>query len=181
MNNTFTYKPELDAIIEEYSLKVYGDKVGTKFCPKSKVETLRGLIAKYKAELMEYIPAKDAYEKAEEERKTANFNAVAGVQELREARRTFHADREKFTRQWERGDVITASTKSGETVKALEEKYPLAVFALKVDGERYGRNYEIAGIAQRAYDRIREGEDVEKVKADYDADKSAFADRHLWD
>lgn len=182
MNTSFERNPELDKMIDEYHLSVYpGGKVGTKWCPNSKLPTLKKLLLAHKSELLTYIPARERWEKEEEARKVRNFESIPGLRELRTAREKFAEHRRKFQAAWERGDGRLPGPDNGPELEALEREYPDAVFALTVYAERTKTNVELAGIAKRAYERLRDGEPIAAVRADYDAEKSAFAERHLWD
>lgn len=58
MITKFERKPELDALINEYHLELSsGGKVGTKYCPKSKIPALKAVLTERKTDLLEYIPA----------------------------------------------------------------------------------------------------------------------------
>lgn len=143
-------------------------------------EQIRQEIVAAKPEILAYLAEQREKVRAENKRKEDNFNAIPGVQELREARRQLAEFRRAFNRAFEQGDG-RYPTKPNVDEKKLSQQYPAAVFALKVEYETGRSNYELSDIAQQAYDSLREGENWETVKAKYDAEKEKFVERHIWD
>lgn len=56
-----------------------------------------------------------------------------------------------------------------------------AVFALDMEYKKGSANYELAGIAEKAYNALCNGEAWEAVKKQYDKDNDEFVLRHVWD
>lgn len=133
-----------------------------------------------KPEILAYLAEQREKIRAENKRKEDNFNAIPGVPELREARRQMAEYRRKFNQAFERGDGLYPMPPQIDDTK-IAEQYPSAVFALQVENETMRSNYELSGIAQRAYDALREGENWEKVKKIFDAEKTEFVNKHIWD
>lgn len=130
-----------------------------------------------KPEILAYF----ADERAEREHRRQTFEEIPGVKELRTARAEWKEWRIDYDEAWERGEGRYPAAPQSD-VAAIAAKYPAAVFALKVEGERlYSANYELTAIASKAYDALCSGEPYEQVRAAYDADTDAFVERHIWD
>lgn len=55
------------------------------------------------------------------------------------------------------------------------------MFALDMEYKKGSANYELAGIAEKAYNALCNGEAWEAVKKQYDKDNDEFVLRHVWD
>lgn len=143
-------------------------------------EQIYNEIVAAKPEILAYLAEQREQIRAENKRKEDNFNAIPGVPELREARRQMAEYRRKFNQAFEQEDGRFPTAPNVDDTK-IAEQYPSAVFALQVENEMCRSNHELSGIAQRAYDSLREGENWEKVKKVYDDEKGRFVQRHIWD
>ena len=146
---------DIKSMIERYQITdCHNGNIGiynTKGITQEEVRTIKAA----KPEILAYFAAEREAQEAEQEWRRRNFEAIEGLVELRDARAAH--------------------------VKALETKYPAAVFALSMEQRNYGSNYELAAMAKRAYDALCDGQDWQEVKATYDAENSAFTERHSWD
>ena len=172
-------KQEIQMMVEHYGLMKVGDKLRITQ-NKDEARDNLGTIKTAKAEIMAYLEAEAERKLEEMERKNRTFYAIPGVRALDDARIEWAEWHRKFNEAMDRGDPQIPS-KPASDIEALE-KNVLAVWALQTKWEAlHSTNYEISAIGQRAYEALRNGEDPEKVKAEYDAEKAAFVERHQWD
>ncbi|MEE0095969.1 MAG: hypothetical protein UEU47_05910 [Oscillospiraceae bacterium] len=171
---------DIKSMIERYQITdCHNGNIGiynTKGITQEEVRTIKAA----KPEILAYFAAEREAQEAEQEWRRRNFEAIEGLVELRDARAARAKWQREFNRIMERGDSIFPAAPTAD-VKALETKYPAAVFALSMEQRNYGSNYELAAMAKRAYDALCDGQDWQEVKATYDAENSAFTERHSWD
>ena len=144
-------------------------------------------IVSSKPEILQYFNAIREEEMKQEaarmEREAARKEAIEsipGVKEIRAASQEYDDYREEFSRCMERGDGILPATPKTD-LDALRKQYPGAVFVLELYDKTHSANDEISAIARKAYSALADGESVETVKAQYDADMDAFSEKHIWD
>ena len=170
---------EMQSMIEHYGLIKVDDKLRI---TKNNAEATINIdaIKAAKPEIIAYLEAEVERMAAESARKDETFYSIPGVRELSEARREWAKWHQEFNAAMDRGDPRIPATPEID-LEALE-KNGMAVWALNVKYEaQQSQNYEISAIGERAYEALRNGEDPEKVKAAYDAEKKAFVERHQWD
>ena len=148
---------------------------------KSKEEKKQ--IGEHKAEILAYLKREEEKKKEEYLRKTSFFESIPGVKEIRKAREEWRDYQFEFQRAFERGTGRYPDSPSIDAagIKKLEEQYPEAVFALDMEYKKGSANYELAGIAEKAYNALCNGEAWEAVKKQYDKDNDEFVLRHVWD
>lgn len=181
---------EIKRLVSRWNLML--DKEGRLFArlrkapPKEVLETIRA----NKEDITAYIKAEDekkeAAEKAASElrrKREAAFHAIPGVNEILDVRKKISDDQDAFECAWRSGSGIYPK-KSGVTtsnLKALEEKYPVAKFAIEVSGYTHRANPEIYAMEKRAYEALCDGVPFEEVKAAYEQEDKDFVMRHAWD
>lgn len=140
-------------------------------------------IGEHKAEILAYLKREQEKKKEEYLRKTSFFESIPGVKEIRKAREEWGDYQFEFQRAFERGTGRYPDSPSIDAagIKKLEEQYPEAVFALDMEYKKGSANYELAGIAEKAYNALCNGEAWEAVKKQYDKDNDEFVLRHVWD
>ena len=140
-------------------------------------------IGEHKAEILAYLKREEEKKKEEYLRKTSFFESIPGVKEIRKAREEWRDYQFEFQRAFERGTGRYPDSPSIDAagIKKLEEQYPEAVFALDMEYKKSSANYELAGIAEKAYNALCNGEAWEAVKKQYDKDNDEFVLRHVWD
>jgi hypothetical protein len=140
-------------------------------------------IGEHKAEILAYLKREEEKKKEEYLRKTSFFESIPGVKEIRKAREEWGDYQFEFQRAFERGTGRYPDSPSIDAagIKKLEEQYPEAVFALDMEYKKGSANYELAGIAEKAYNALCNGEAWEAVKKQYDKDNDEFVLRHVWD
>ena len=140
-------------------------------------------IGEHKAEILAYLKREEEKKKEEYLRKTSFFESIPGVKEIRKAREEWGDYQFEFQRAFERGTGRYPDSPSIDAagIKKLEEQYPEAVFALDLEYKKGSANYELAGIAEKAYNALCNGEAWEAVKKQYDKDNDEFVLRHVWD
>lgn len=140
-------------------------------------------IGEHKAEILAYLKREEEKKKEEYLRKTSFFESITGVKEIRKAREEWGDYQFEFQRAFERGTGRYPDSPSIDAagIKKLEEQYPEAVFALDMEYKKGSANYELAGIAEKAYNALCNGEAWEAVKKQYDKDNDEFVLRHVWD
>lgn len=140
-------------------------------------------IGEHKAEILAYLKREEEKKKEEYLRKTSFFESIPGVKEIRKAREEWGDYQFEFQRAFERGTGRYPDSPSIDAagIKKLEEQYPEAVFALDMEYKKGSANYELAGIAEKAYNALCNGETWEAVKKQYDKDNDEFVLRHVWD
>lgn len=157
---------------------------------KNMTEDEKNQIKANKAEILAYLQkieaekaAKEEAEKAEYLRKKAVFEAIPGVKEIRKAREDWEDYRYEFQKAFERGNgrYPAPPAVDSKEIKKLEETHPAAVFALEMESQKHNANYELAAIAEKAYDALCNEENWEEVKKQYEKDKHEFVLRHVWD
>lgn len=177
---------KMQNLIDTYALFV---TIKGQLATKKKVDTkrLRAEVGPHKEEIIAYIRAqkKAEYDAAmsKANQRTATFEAIPGVAEIREARRRLSEQDAALTRMVESG----SSTMQGidaptlDEMAALEARYPDAVYALKVQKEaQTTRNDELYDIWNDAYDALRDGQDPQTVKAETDERLASFTAAHAW-
>lgn len=120
-------------------------------------------------------------ELAQVRREMAVFDALPGVAEVREVERAWEDYHDAFDRMMASGDGIMTEQVPSIRIEEVKSRYPNAAWALAINSERYSLNAEIADIADRAFQRVVSGEDLEIVKAAYEAEKNEFVFKHVWD
>ena len=182
-------------MVEKYEIKDNRD--GRIRAYHVKTDEEKKQIGEHKAEILAYLKGEltftelvRAYLKREEEkkkeeylRKTSFFESIPGVKEIRKAREEWRDYQFEFQRAFERGTGRYPDSPSIDAagIKKLEEQYPEAVFALDMEYKKGSANYELAGIAEKAYNALCNGEAWEAVKKQYDKDNDEFVLRHVWD
>ncbi|WP_419577308.1 hypothetical protein [Roseburia hominis] len=168
-------------MVEKYEIKDNRD--GRIRAYHVKTDEEKKQIGEHKAEILAYLKREE--EKKEEEylRKTSFFESIPGVKEIRKAREEWRDYQFEFQRAFERGTGRYPDSPSIDAagIKKLEEQYPEAVFALDMEYKKGSANYELAGIAEKAYNALCNGEAWEAVKKQYDKDNDEFVLRHVWD
>lgn len=176
-------KTEIRNIIDKYGLFRHGDKVATRkkgVDPKAFVAE----VGPAKAEILIYWEEEEKAQRGLRELKERNFESIEGVREIREARRAYYRMESQNYKAWERGDGIYIDCrKEEETLKAVEAKYPLAVWALDIQHrvEEHGSMTDQAFINNRAYESLRAGDDPKQVKDRYEKETAENVDKHIWD
>lgn len=148
-----------------------------------KTDEQKKQIGEHKAEILAYLKREEEKKKEEYLRKTSFFESIPGVKEIRKAREEWGDYQFEFQRAFERGTGRYPDSPSIDAagIKKLEEQYPEAVFALDMEYKKGSANYELAGIAEKAYNALCNGEAWEAVKKQYDKDNDEFVLRHVWD
>lgn len=133
-------------------------------------------IGEHKAEILAYLKREEEKKKEEYLRKTSFFESIPGVKEIRKAREEWGDYQFEFQRAFERGTGRYPDSPSIDAagIKKLEEQYPEAVFALDMEYKKGSANYELAGIAEKAYNALCNGEAWEAVKKQYDKDNDEY-------
>lgn len=171
---------EIKSMIERYQITdCHNGNIGiynTKGITQAEVQAIKSA----KPEILTYFAAEREAQKAEQERRQRNLEAIDGLVELRDARIGRAKWQREFNRIMERGDSIFPAAPTAD-IKSLEEKYPAAVFALSMEQRSYGPNAELAAMAKRAYEALCDGQNWQKVRAAYDSENAAFVERHVWD
>lgn len=168
-------------MIEKYEIKDNRD--GRIRAYHVKTDEEKKQIGEHKAEILAYLKREEEKKKEEYLRKTSFFESIPGVKEIRKAREEWRDYQFEFQRAFERGTGRYPDSPSIDAagIKKLEEQYPEAVFALDMEYKKGGANYELAGIAEKAYNALCNGEAWEAVKKQYDKDNDEFVLRHVWD
>lgn len=171
-------KEIIKATIEKYGLK---DPRNGKIMVTKNQKEAASVVPPMKAEILAYWEEERETKKAEEERKQNTFLGIPGVRAIKDARAEWGRYKSEFDRVMHSGGSVFPAKPSVD-LAALEESNPLAVWALSVEHQaRYGANVELSSIAKEAYNALRAGNDPEAVWDEYNAAKSAFAQRHFWD
>ena len=63
----------------------------------------------------------------------------------------------------------------------LEQKYPDAVFALRIISNPFINDREVGAIQMEAYSAILDGKTIADVRYKYDRQMDAYVARHNWD
>ena len=157
-------------MVEKYEIK--DNREGRIRAYHVKTEEEKKQIGEHKAEILAYL-----------KRETSFFESIPGVKEMRKAREEWRDYQFEFQRAFERGTGRYPDSPSIDAagIKKLEEQYPEAVFALDMEYKKGSANYELAGIAEKAYNALCNGETWEAVKKQYDKDNDEFVLRHVWD
>ena len=168
-------------MVEKYEIKDNRD--GRIRAYHVKTDEEKKQIGEHKAEILAYLKREEEKKKEEYLRKTSFFESIAGVKEIRKAREEWRDYQFEFQRAFERGTGRYPDSPSIDAagIKKLEEQYPEAVFALDMEYKKGSANYELAGIAEKAYNALCNGEAWEAVKKQYDKDNDEFVLRHVWD
>lgn len=168
-------------MIEKYEIKDNRD--GRIRAYHVKTDEEKKQIGEHKAEILAYLKREEEKKKEEYLRKTSFFESIPGVKEIRKAREEWRDYQFEFQRAFERGTGRYPDSPSIDAagIKKLEEQYPEAVFALDMEYKKGSANYELAGIAEKAYNALCNGEAWEAVKKQYDKDNDEFVLRHVWD
>ena len=177
-------REEIQALIEKYKLFVKDGNVGTWRTGDVDRETFVAEVGPHKAEIIEFFDEQKRAILERRERQHANLYAIPGVPELREARRKDSARHDALTRMVDSGSGIMpdVDAPSAEELAALEEKYPLAVFALEAEYRANTvRNYELSAIWRNAYNALLDGQDAAEVKKLTETALMGFTASHIWD
>ena len=168
-------------MVEKYEIKDNRD--GRIRAYHVKTDEEKKQIGEHKAEILAYLKREEEKKKEEYLRKTSFFESIPGVKEIRKAREEWRDYQFEFQRAFERGTGRYPDSPSIDAagIKKLEEQYPEAVFALDMEYKKGSANYELAGIAGKAYNALCNGEAWEAVKKQYDKDNDEFVLRHVWD
>lgn len=168
-------------MVEKYEIKDNRD--GRIRAYHVKTDEEKKQIGEHKAEILAYLKREEEKKKEEYLRKTSFFESIPGVKEIRKAREEWRDYQFEFQRAFERGTGRYPDSPSIDAagIKKLEEQYPEAVFALDMEYKKGSANYELAGIAEKAYNALCKGEAWEAVKKQYDKDNDEFVLRHVWD
>lgn len=168
-------------MVEKYEIKDNRD--GRIRAYHVKTDEEKKQIGEHKAEILAYLKREEEKKKEEYLRKTSFFESIPGVKEIRKAREEWRDYQFEFQRAFERGTGRYPDSPSIDAagIKKLEEQYPEAVFALDMEYKNGSANYELAGIAEKAYNALCNGEAWEAVKKQYDKDNDEFVLRHVWD
>lgn len=168
-------------MVEKYEIKDNRD--GRIRAYHVKTDEEKKQIGEHKAEILAYLKREEEKKKEEHLRKTSFFESIPGVKEIRKAREEWRDYQFEFQRAFERGTGRYPDSPSIDAagIKKLEEQYPEAVFALDMEYKKGSANYELAGIAEKAYNALCNGETWEAVKKQYDKDNDEFVLRHVWD
>ena len=168
-------------MVEKYEIKDNRD--GRIRAYHVKTDEEKKQIGEHKAEILAYLKREEEKKKEEYLRKTSFFESIPGVKEIRKAREEWRDYQFEFQRAFERGTGRYPDSPSIDAagIKKLEEQYPEAVFALDMEYKKASANYELAGIAEKAYNALCNGEAWEAVKKQYDKDNDEFVLRHVWD
>lgn len=129
-------------------------------------------VGENKAAILAYFDAEEKAAREKSEREYATFQAIPGVKEIQESRRQYADWKVEFDRMMETGSsqMPYVEHKSPDEMAALEEQYPLAVFALEAQHRAcYTANLRLGSIWAKTYQDILDGQDVAAVKADHDA------------
>ena len=168
-------------MVEKYEIKDNRD--GRIRAYHVKTDEEKKQIGEHKAEILAYLKREEEKKKEEYLRKTSFFESIPGVKEIRKAREEWRDYQFEFQRAFERGTGRYPDSPSIDAagIKKLEEQYPEAVFTLDMEYKKGSANYELAGIAEKAYNALCNGEAWEAVKKQYDKDNDEFVLRHVWD
>ena len=168
-------------MVEKYEIKDNRD--GRIRAYHVKTDEEKKQIGEHKAEILAYLKREEEKKKEEYLRKTSFFESIPGVKEIRKAREEWRDYQFEFQRAFERGTGRYPDSPSIDAagIKKLEEQYLEAVFALDMEYKKGSANYELAGIAEKAYNALCNGEAWEAVKKQYDKDNDEFVLRHVWD
>lgn len=168
-------------MVEKYEIKDNRD--GRIRAYHVKTDEEKKQIGEHKAEILAYLKREEEKKKEEYLRKTSFFESIPGVKEIQKAREEWRDYQFEFQRAFERGTGRYPDSPSIDAagIKKLEEQYPEAVFALDMEYKKGSANYELAGIAEKAYNALCNGEAWEAVKKQYDKDNDEFVLRHVWD
>lgn len=168
-------------MVEKYEIKDNRD--GRIRAYHVKTDEEKKQIGEHKAEILAYLKREEEKKKEEYLRKTSFFESIPGVKEIRKAREEWRDYQFEFQRAFERGTGRYPDSPSIDAagIKKLEEQYPEAVFALDMEYKKGSANYELVGIAEKAYNALCNGEAWEAVKKQYDKDNDEFVLRHVWD
>lgn len=172
---------DIKKMIEKYEIK---DNRDGRICAYHvKTDDEKKNIGEHKAEILAYLKEEEKKKKEEYLKKTSFFESIPGVKEIRKAREEWGDYQFEFQRAFERGTGRYPDSPSIDAagIKKLEEQYPGAVFALDIKNKKSSANYELAGIAEKAYNALCNGEAWEAVKKQYDADNDEFVLRHALD
>lgn len=176
-------KEEIKAIIDKYDLVRRGDKVGTYKRGVDQEQFLRE-VAQNKAEILQYILDEEKAAAEAKAKRKETFEAIPGVKEIRDARIKRSRWRSAFNRMMESGDgrMEPVSAPSESEIEALEEQYPMAVFALEAEYRAANtQNYELSKIWKKSYEGLLDGKKPESVKAEHDDMMSKFVASKIWD
>ena len=168
-------------MVEKYEIR---DNRDGRICAYHvKTDEEKKQIGEHKAEILAYLKREEEKKKEEYLRKTSFFESIPGVKEIRKAREEWGDYQFEFQRAFERGTGRYPDSPSIDAagIKKLEEQYPEAVFALDMEYKKDSANYELAGIAEKAYNALCNGAAWEAVKKQYDKDNDEFVLRHVWD
>lgn len=168
-------------MVEKYEIKDNRD--GRIRAYHVKTDEEKKQIGEHKAEILAYLKREEEKKKEEYLRKNSFFESIPGVKEIRKAREEWRDYQFEFQRAFERGTGRYPDSPSIDAagIKKLEEQYPEAMFALDMEYKKGSANYELAGIAEKAYNALCNGEAWEAVKKQYDKDNDEFVLRHVWD
>ena len=168
-------------MVEKYEIKDNRD--GRIRAYHVKTDEEKKQIGEHKAEILAYLKREEEKKKEEYLRKTSFFESIPGVKEMRKAREEWRDYQFEFQRAFERGTGRYPDSPSIDAagIKKLEEQYPEAEIALDMEYKKGSANYELAGIAEKAYNALCNGETWEAVKKQYDKDNDEFVLRHVWD
>ena len=143
----------------------------------------RKIIVEVKPEILAYFAERRKKAEEEAKRREETFYSIPGCRELEKARKADDKWRYEFNRAMETEDCVLYPDYpfAADYISNLESQYPDAVFALKVKDEKFSSNYEISSYATKAVEALEAGQPVAEVRKQYDEDKKAFVERHMWD
>lgn len=175
---------EIESIIKKYDLVRRGDKIGTYKMGVNPAE-FRAEVAPRKDEILNYMKAKEQEKADRLARRAATFDAIPGVEEIRDARKTRALWKQELNRMMETGDSVMRTGVlciTDEEMTNLEARYPQAVKALHIQYKaETTANLEMESIYKKAYDAICDGCDVDDVYATMESEIKAYTERNIWD
>ena len=182
-------KEIIEKLIKKYDLsKLKNDELfigiflDRKFTNEEK-ETIQAEVMSYKEDIIKYFDDEKAKVRAELERRENIINSIEGLVQIREKRIQASQWRREFNQNMENEytSSIPPKTPYPSDLTTLEEKYPDAVFVLKVYGEKLSHNYEVSEIAEKTMEKLYAGCTIAEMRDFYNQETAKFVEAHLWD
>lgn len=174
---------EIKALIDKYHLIERDGKIGS-YVRVADKEAMRAEVLPHKAEIVAYLQQEKKVEQEKYERRQNTFAAIPGVAEIEEARSQRANWNLALSRMMETGSskMPYIACPTPEEIEALENRYPMAVFALEAQKRAaHTENDVLSKIWNDTYDAIRDGQDIKSVKEQHDQKMAEFAQKHVND
>ena len=173
---------EIKEIIEKYEIKKVGsDKISC--CKKALSDGMIDTIKARKSDIIAYIDAKEAEEKAAFEDRQRKISEIEGLAEINKAIYELEKWHYEFRNSFdgESGGGVGVGKKPEYDFEAMYRRYPRAAAYLKADKMALSENYSKSKFGREAREKIINGEDYEQALKEADEKWNAYCEKHMWD